>query len=75
MIPYDVIIGFFPYDILDRSPEFRHLFHTRRVQNLILGEWQDPQTIVLTDRVLFLSAISSKTLLRRTRVWSDLLFE
>lgn len=67
MIPYSSIIGFFPYDILDRSPEFRHLFHARRVQNLILGEWEEPRTIVLTDRVLFLSAISSKTLYHRTR--------
>lgn len=66
MIPYGAIIGFFPYDILELSPELRHLFHTRRLQGLVLGDWQDPKTLILTDREVYLSAISPLTLLRRS---------
>ena len=65
MIPYSAIIALFPYEILQTSPELRHLFHTRRLQGLISGDWQDPKSIILTDMEIYLSAISPLTLLRR----------
>lgn len=74
MLPYGAIIGLFPYEILEASPEFRHLFHTRRIQGRVLGDPDDAKTIVLTDGDIYLSSISPHTLLRRAQR-QDLQFE
>jgi hypothetical protein len=66
MIASDTIIAIFPRPILDHSPEFRHLFHTWRIQGLVLGDWSVSKSVILTDERIFLSAISAKTLKRRT---------
>lgn len=65
MIPYKAIIALFPYSILTQSPEFRHLFHSQRVQGRVFGQWEEAKTILLTDNDIFLSSISPHTLLHR----------
>lgn len=69
MIAFDAIIAIFPRQILDMSPEFRHLFHAWRVKGRVRGDWTQAKAVILTDHTLFLSAISPKTLQRRIERW------
>ncbi|MCL5116819.1 MAG: hypothetical protein M1272_06685 [Firmicutes bacterium] len=65
MIPFAEIIGIFQRSLVDRSPEFRHLFHRWRVEGRVWGDWDEAKTVILTEEYLYLSSISAHTLLRR----------
>jgi hypothetical protein len=67
VIPYSAIIAWFPYDLLESSPELRHFYLTELVQGFVRGNRHDPKSLILTDDALYLSPISPLTLMRRTR--------
>ncbi|MCY0878116.1 MAG: DUF370 domain-containing protein [Firmicutes bacterium] len=65
MIPYADIIGLFQRQILDASPDFRHLFSRLRADERVFGNLESAKTLVLTESAIYLSPISTQTLQRR----------
>ncbi|MCY0899656.1 MAG: DUF370 domain-containing protein [Firmicutes bacterium] len=65
MIAYPDIIGLFNRHILDVSPDFRHLFSRLRSEERVFGSLDTAKTLILTDRAIYLSPISTQTLQRR----------
>lgn len=65
LVPYRSIVAIFNYDLIDSSAEFRHLFHRLRVEGQVFGEAHGVKTLVMTETSIYLSTISSGTLMRR----------
>lgn len=65
MIPIPEIIGIFQEDLLTQSAELRHLFLRWRGEGRVFGDPVEAKTVVLTDERLFLTSISTHTLMRR----------
>lgn len=74
MIPMPDIIGIFQASLLDQSIDFRHMFHRLRSEGRVFGDRQDAKTVILTDDRLYLTSISTHTLMRRA-LRMELLFE
>lgn len=61
------IIGLFNRDLLNTSPGFRHLYNRLRMDGRVVGSIDDAKTVVVTNHdVMYLSTISSHTLMRRS---------
>lgn len=72
LVPTRSIIALLNRDLLETSPEFRHLYNRLRMDGKVTGDPQEAKTVILTSETIYLSNISSQTLVRRAERISPL---
>lgn len=74
MIALPDIIGIFQQKLMERSPDFMAMFRRWRHQGRVFGDWDEAKAVILTDHRIFLTSISSHTLIKRAAhrgLWFD----